>query len=376
MSLPDLKKLPAVSFAPLDSARVEREIFRDYEMRTESTLYPGDPVRLFMDSLAWAATVQNHLIDLAGRQNLLAFASGANLDHLGALMGVARIPAQPARCIVRFALPKTLPFAVPVPAGTRVTTRDGKAVFATAGAAEIPPGETFADILVLCLEAGAAGSGLLPGQIECLIDPVPYISAVANLDASAEGADLEDDERLRGRIRLAPESFTVAGSVGQYEARTLAVSADIAEVSVHSPEPGVVDVRFVLKNGELPDAAMISLVQAALSAEDVRPLTDRVLVGAPDPVFYSIRGSWQVKRSDAPMLATIAANVEKAVEEYRLWQRARPGRDIVPSRLVALVQDAGAKRVQVEEPVFTRISGTQIARENIIEMVFAGLEEE
>lgn len=376
MSAIDLNKLPAISFAPLEPAAVERAVFADYERRRNTTLYPGDPVRLFLESLAYDLTVQNNIIDLAAKQTLLAYASGANLDHLGALMGVARIPAQPAICLVRFHMAQKLDFAVPVPQGSRVTTRDGKVIFSTLAYTEIAPGFLYADCLTICQQPGSAGSGLLPGQIECLIDPLPYISGVENIDATHDGADIESDSRLRERIRIAPETFTVAGSIGQYEALTLGVSADISAVSVTSPEPGVVDIRFVLDGGVLPDAAMCQLVYDALSAEDVRPLTDMLVVGAPEPVGYSVRGSWKVKRGDAPLLMQISANVQKALADYLAWQRSRPGRDIVPSKLVAMIQDAGAKRVEIEEPVFTKLSGIQIAAETSVSLTFAGMEEE
>lgn len=372
----NLSLLPQISFAPQSPAETEAAILTAYERISGLTLQPADPVRLFLESLAYATIVQNGLIDMAGKQNLLAYASGANLDHLGALMGVARIPAQPARCTLRFTIGEQLAFAVPVPAGTRVSTQDGKIAFAAVSDIEIKPGELEATAVGYCTVPGLAASGLLAGQLCRLVDPLPYIVSASNIDTTTEGADVETDERLRERIRLAPESFTVAGSSGEYEARTLAVSAEISEVAVTTPEPGVVDVRFVLQDGELPDEAMCALVLEALSAEDVRPLTDHVLVGAPEPVPYAIKGTWQVKRSDAPMLATIAANVEKALEDYRLWQRGRPGRDIVPSRLVSLIQNAGAKRVQIEEPVFTKLNAIEIARETEIELVFAGLEEE
>lgn len=376
MSVVNLASLPAITFAPLNSRAIEADIFAAYERLAGMTLYPGDPVRIFLESLALSATVENNLIDLAAKQNLLAYATGTNLDHLGALMGVARIPAQTARCELRFSLSEALNFSVPVPAGTRATTRDGKAVFATQISAEISPGDLFADVPALCLEAGSAGSGLLPGQIDGLVDPIPYIASVVNVDTTIDGADVESDDRLRERIRMAPESYTVAGSSGEYEARTLAVSSEISAVSVTSPSPGVVDVRFVLTGGELPDEAMCALVEDALSAADVRPLTDKVLVGAPDPVPYQIKGVWYAKRSNAAMLAAITASVNAALEEYRLWQRGTPGRDIVPDRLVELFIRAGAKRVALENPVFTEISETEIAREEAIELVFGGLEED
>ena len=118
------------------------------------------------------------------------------------------------------------------------------------------------------------------------------------------GAAIEADDRLRESIRLAPESFIVAGSSGEYEARTLEVSSNIVSVAVVSPEPGIVDVRFVLTDGELPDQPMIDLVQGALSSETDRPLTDKVLVSAPDAVPFSVKGKWYLSETDATLLAS------------------------------------------------------------------------
>lgn len=372
----NLAVLPDVSFAESDASAVEAAVLTVYEGLTGLTLQPGDPVRLFLESLAYTVSVQNQLIDLAGKQNLLAYARGAHLDHLGALMGEARIAAQSARVMLRFELTEPLAFAVPIPVGSRASTKDGNILFATAIEAEIPAGQTGVEVPAHCTSPGASGTGLVPGQITQLVDPLPYVAGVSNVTISSEGSDIEDDERLRERIRLAPESYTVAGSTGAYEARVLGVSADILAVAVDSPEPGVVDVRFVLTDGELPDAAMIALVSDSLSAETVRPLTDKVLVGAPDVVEYIVTGRWYALRADAALLSGVARAVERAVETYRIWQRSQPGRDINPSRLIALVQQAGAKRVELDAPLFTPLTATQVARETAVSLVFGGLEEE
>lgn len=376
MTLPSLAALPAISFAAGDAADIEASVISTYERIAGMTLQPADPVRLFLKSLAYVICVQNNVLDLAGRQNLLAYASGGHLDHLGALMGVSRIPAQPARCIVRFSIGEALGFALPIPAATRVSNQDGKIAFATELAAEIPAGAFAVDVACRCCEPGLAASGLAAGQVCRLVDPLPHIVSAVNVTATSDGSDVEDDDRLRERIRLAPESYTVAGSAGQYEARVLEVSADILAVSVHTPEPGVVDVRFVLKGGELPGADMVALVRDHLNAETVRPLTDKVLVGAPDVVEYAVSGIWYLKRADSALLGPVARAVADAVERFRVWQRSAPGRDINPSRLISMVHEAGAKRVELAAPAFTPLACTQIARETTVNVTFGGLEEE
>lgn len=376
MTFADLSGLPSVSFAPQSAGETETAIITAYEAIAKATLQPGDPVRLFLESLAYVISVQNGLIDLAGKQNLLAYARGGHLDHLGAPMGVIRIQPQPARTTVRFGVDEALAFAVPIPAGTRVTTQSGGVMFATLTDAVIPAGELSVEVAAKATEAGAVGNGLVPGQLCRLVDPIPYVTSVENADTTLSGCDEETDERFRERIRTAPESFSVAGPDKAYEARVRAVSGDITAVSVTSPTPGVVDIRFVLTDGELPDEAMIEEVEHALTPKDVRPLTDKVLVGPPETVEYALAGKWFLSSSDTTLLASITKAVDAAVEGYRLWQRSKPGRDINPDELVARIRNAGAKRVELSTPVFRRLIETQIARETSVAMTFGGVEDE
>ena len=372
----DLSALPPVAFAPQSADETETAVIATYEAVARVTLQPGDPVRLFLESLAYVLSVQNGLIDLAGRQNLLAYARGGHLDHLGAPMGVSRIRPQPARTTVRFEVDEPLAFDVPIPAGTRVTTQSGGIMFATLAGAVLPAGALSVETSAKATEPGASGNGLLPGQICRLVDPLPYVTRVSNVATTLSGCDEEGDERFRERIRMAPESFSVAGPNGAYEARVRAVSGDIAAVSVTSPTPGVVDVRFVLTDGELPDAAMIEEVENALTPKDVRPLTDKVLVGPPETVDYALAGKWFLSSSDTTLLSSITRAVDAAVEGYRLWQRSKPGRDINPDELVARLKAAGAKRVELAEPAFRRLAETEIARETSVSMAFGGVEDE
>lgn len=71
-----------ILFADIESASVEENVLTAYEQIAETTLYPGDPVRLFLESLACTIAVQANAINLAGKQNLLAYAEGKHLDSL------------------------------------------------------------------------------------------------------------------------------------------------------------------------------------------------------------------------------------------------------------------------------------------------------
>ena len=109
-----------IFFSDIESESVEAEVLATYEKITGKTLYPGDPVRLFLEALALRITIQNNVINLAGRQNLLPYASGGHLDYLGLMVGCNRLPASSAICELGFYLAEPLAFDVPVPKNTRV----------------------------------------------------------------------------------------------------------------------------------------------------------------------------------------------------------------------------------------------------------------
>ena len=236
-----------ISFADLDTASVEATVLTGYERIAETTLYPGDPVRLFLESLAYVLAIHNHVIDLAGRQNLLAYAQGNHLDFIGMMVDTPRLGNGYAICTQRLEL-EGVDFGVEIPVGTKVTTADGNRVFSVA-AAVAAAGATHIDLTATAEQPGADGNGLVPGQINRLIKPLPYVKSTTNITASALGADVESDEHYRARIQEAPEAFTCAGPAGAYRSLAKAVHQDIAEVAVWSPKPGSVDVRPVMQGG-------------------------------------------------------------------------------------------------------------------------------
>lgn len=374
MSSADFTFLTAES--GLTPQETENNIIKRYEELTGTTLYPADPVRLFLKSLAYTISVQNAVIDYAAKQNLLAYAEGQHLEHLGELLGVYRQEAKLAKTLLKFSIAEALGYDVSIPKGTRATVKSGEVIFQTLDNGLILSGETSTEILAECTLGNEKANGLLKGQISEIVDPLPYITAVENTEDIQSGEEREDDESLRERIRLAPETFTVAGSMESYVAQTKNASGEISAVTATSPAPGVVDIRFVLKGGELPNSAMIELVQNYLSADDVRPLTDLVQVAAPDTVEYELSCTWYLAQENSTQYAAIASGVQKAVQDYVQWQKEKPGRDINPSELTRLVMQAGAKRVEITSPSFQKIEQTQIAGETAVQAVFGGIEAE
>ena len=366
----------ALSFCETDSDTIKSEIITKYEEISGRSLASADPIRLFLESIAAVIVQQRVLIDWAAKQNLLSYSSGDYLDALGELLSVERLAASAAITTIRYTLSEALDFAVTIPAGNR-TTPDGSLYFATDTATVIAAGETYADIDATCTTTGEAGNGYVAGQINTIVDPIAYVASVANTTTSSGGGDIEDDDSLRERIRLAPESFSVAGPSGAYEYWAKTASSSIADVYIYAPssEPGYVYVYVLMENGELPTDDILELVAETLDDEKIRPITDTVIVLAPEEVSYDLDVTYYIAEDDSTNAATIQAAVEAAVEEYILWQKSKIGRDVLPSKLIQLVMAAGALRVEVNSPTHTVLSGTQVAICGDSTVTFGGLEE-
>lgn len=368
-----LADLPDIEFADTDTATIEQGIITYYESVSGKKLYPGDPVRLFLEALAAIIAQQRIIIDTTGKRELVRFADGDFLDHLGALTLTGRLAAANAVSTVRFTVAAALSFAVPIPAGTRVSP-DGTILFSTTAYAEIAAGTLYADVPVRCDSEGAIGNGFVPGQVNRMVDVIPYVTTVANTTVSTGGADSEADDSYRERIHLAPEKFSVAGPTGAYEYWAKSAHQDIIDVAVYSPAAGEVNIRPLMTGGVLPTGEIISLVDSAVNDRSVRPLTDQVTVEAPDAVDYDLTLSYYISTDNATLATQIQAAVQAAVSGYVLWQRSAIGRDINPSELIRRVQNAGAKRVEVASPAFQALPLWQVAQDNTVTITYGGLE--
>lgn len=344
--------LPEINFVTADKEVVENEIFALYTTITGRNLAPADPIRLFLLAITNIVILLLNRINDTGKQNLLAYARGANLDHIGIALGVERLQATGAVTTMKLTASMARPEGIAIPKGTRFTSGDG-AFFALTEPYYLSANETSILVKAVCTEASVKGNGYPIGSITTLVDPIPYIASVTNTTISEGGADVETDDAFRERIREAPESFSCAGAEGAYEFFTKKASALISSVKVVSPKPGDVVVYPGLVSGEIAKAEILTLVETALTDKKVRPLTDNVSVKAPIAKNYSINLQYYIDSDNAYYADTIKARVDEAVTDYTKWQSGKVGRDIIPSELIRRIMEAGAKRVTVNSPIFT-----------------------
>ncbi len=381
-TLDTIDNLPDISFIDgLSLEDIQSQILNDFSQKYQEItgrkvqLSRSDPNRIIMLSCAQLIYQGLQNIDKAGKMNFLKYAYDEYLENMGALKKVTRNPSKYAQVPIRFTLAEKREAATSIPAGTRVTA--GQDIyFATIQYAEIPPGESEIIVMTECTEPGIAGNDFAVGELATLVDPIGFIASVENIEKSAGGAEIESDQAMAERIYLAPSSYSTAGPSDAYEYWVKESNPEIGDVKITSPTPGVVDIRFVMSDGSLPDDAIFETVTQTVNQRGKRPLTDYVQVGKPEVEEYSIDIDYYINTSDRASAIAIQTQVGEAIKEYRLWQEAKVGRDINPDELISRINNAGAKRAVIRSPVF-RVTGETAKAQCIgVNIVYGGLEDD
>lgn len=344
--------LPEPSFIERDAIKITQELIAQYEAMTGKKLQPAQVERLLIDLIAYRENLIRIGIQEAAKQNLLAYARYPMLDYLGELVGVTRLPAQPARTTLRFSLDEPLGFDLLIPAGTQVETKDGKFIFETDRDATIPAGQTYIDVYATCTETGASANGYIQGEVNSPVSVFPYVSSV-NITVTYGGADEEDDERLRQRIREAPERFSNAGSYGAYRFFTMSAHQDIIDAGILSPSPGVVNIYPLMKDGN-PTQEILNMVLSVLNDEKIRPLTDQVVVLPPTQVNFSIVAEITIYSGFDSGI--IQRNLEEKILQYINNMKSALAKDIVRTQIIAILNGIyGVYKVDLIEPAQDRV---------------------
>lgn len=358
-----------------DSQTIYNNTIGALETELNEPLYPGDERRLFAEAQnAFFTSYQNTANELF-KQRFLEYASGEVLDAHGENENCPRLDKKRATTIERFHISAPLNINVVIPEGTRVTA-DRKKYFATKEVAVIEAGKLYVNTIVEAVEGGADYNGYAINQLNLLVDLIPYVSNVTNLEVTYGGDNgepypIEDggkgDENYRERIKLVQSTKSTAGAQSTYEYYAKSADASIEDVKVTSPNPCEINILVLCKDGKLPDKEILSKVEAAVTAKEVRPLGDRVTVSGVEPVQYDIELVYYMPVDEENAVVEFVEADGGAIDKYIAWQSERIGRAINPDRLRADilksdVNPVGAERVEIISPTYQTITSTQIAQ--------------
>lgn len=205
------------------------------------------------------------------------------------------------------------------------------------------------------------------------------------------------DHAFFGGDNLDIDSLTVSGAVAGedysaiYDDGLLTISnlydgclagMSSIEISIDAIDAGCIEIYALMEGGVSAPAAVKSMILAACNDDKVRPMTDRVSVEDPRAVEYDIDLTYYLSSTAAKSASEVEAAVNDAVNAYKVWQSAKLGRDINPSKLVSLLMATGVKRVEVRNPTYIPLSdgsdnaAPQIASFRLATIVSGGYEDE
>lgn len=249
-------------------------------------------------------------------QGFVMHASGRWLDLHCAGMGLTRFPARRARGLVIFGR-NTPGGNVVIRAGAVVKTGIGSSGRELRYMVEeetiLPEGALEVAVPVRAEFEGAAYN-VGAGYINRLVTHIAGIDYVYNPEGwlVEEGVDEEDDESLRQRYLARWDELATGATRAGYMAWARSVPG-VMDVSVDDrfPRgPGTVDVIITGPAG-LPSQELIEAVQAYL--ETRKPITDNVLVRAPEPVTIDFDVTLYLPRYEGDA-ATAEAQARRVIQ--------------------------------------------------------------
>lgn len=249
------------------------EQIRDEQLAQVRTLFPdliqnleSEPVVKILEVTAYRELLVRQRVNDAAQAVMLAKATGANLEHLGALFGVEKLLLDPGDPDARPPVPPTY----------------------------------------------------------------------------------ESNESLRRRIQLSPEGYSTAGPSGAYEFFARSADPTVKDVAATSPAGGQVSVVVLSSVGNgVPSDELIAKVQAALSAERIRPVCDTVTVAKAGVTAYDVTA--ELEMDDPPDQELVRAESEASARRF-VDQAHRLDRGVSQSGLFAALHVGGVRNVKLTAP--------------------------
>lgn len=198
-----------------------------------------------------------------------------------------------------------------------------------------------------CMIAFAQGADL--DQLVANLGVKRLVLQAGDPTANPPTSDIyEADTDLRKRAVMALEGYPTAGSVGAYEFHAYSADADVKDVSVSSPAPGLVRLVILSRSGDgMPQEQVLQSVRAAVTADRVRPLTDSVEVVAAQIHAYAVNATLFVEPGPSPETVRL-----QAIEELKKYAQERQmlGAYVAISGIAAALHRPGVRRLDIQEP--------------------------
>lgn len=173
-------------------------------------------------------------------------------------------------------------------------------------------------------------------------------------------AVMEIDSAFRLRAQSAFEGLSVAGPTGAYEYFAKSASGQVADAKAISPSPATLVVSILSTEGDgSASQTLLTQVNAALSAEDKRPVADRMTLQSAEIISYAINA--RLYRYPGPESEPITKAAQDSLRDW-IVNQGKIGRDVARSAIMAALHVQGVQRVEIIAPAQYMVNGdTQAA---------------
>jgi hypothetical protein len=186
---------------PLDATTFYVDYFRPNTQSPLSDINIGSVTRTFTEAIGREIATVYAEIQNAYLSGFVDTAQGQSLDHVVAILGIARLGAEYATGLATFLRDPASTGSVTIPDGTELATVK-RVAFITTELRTLQQGQGRIDVPVRATGAATGALGVAPpGSITVLQAPIAGIASVTNFDATALGAAPESDDQLRARAK-------------------------------------------------------------------------------------------------------------------------------------------------------------------------------
>lgn len=181
---------------------------------------------------------------------------------------------------------------------------------------------------------------------------------------------LETDARFRLRVNDRIRGFSTAGGASHYRYWTMTSSPLVADAAVSSPQSGQVSIAVLSSQGNgAASEALLDVVRDVVLADDVRVLTDTVVIASAEIVTVAVSARiWLLPDTPLEVFAGLEARLRAAhAEEGGL------GWDLTTSWIVAQLHPRGVFRVELDAPAaLVSIGPAQATALGTVTLTFVG----
>jgi phage-related baseplate assembly protein len=239
--------------------------------------------------------------------------------------------------------------------------------------------EAFAyrELLLRARINDAACAVLLASSYGSNLDHLAALFATQRMQVEDETGALvaEDDARLRRRVQLAPDAFSVAGPEGAYVYHALSAAPWARDATAIMITPGRVRVTMLRAGDDpVPSLEERETVRLSLIANDVRPLTDMVEVLGPTVHSVTINATLTLYPGPDGNLVR-----DRAVTALTTWVEANRmlGMNLRRSAIFSKLHQEGVHSVDLASPAEDLVLGpTEVYAIDAITVKVASLRDE